>query len=42
MDILTEPNMTSNNGKRVAILATNGFEESELRSPREALSLIHI
>ena len=25
------------NGKRVAILATNGFEESELKSPKEAL-----
>lgn len=25
------------NGKRVAILATDGFEQSELRSPREAL-----
>ena len=37
MDILTEPSMTSNNGKRVAILATDGFEESELRAPREAL-----
>ena len=24
-------------GKKVAILATNGFEESELKSPREAL-----
>jgi len=37
MDILTDPNKTSLNGKRVAILATDGFEESELRSPREAL-----
>jgi protease I len=37
MDILTNPNDTSLNGKRVAILATDGFEESELRSPREAL-----
>jgi len=37
MDILTDPNETSLNGKRVAILATDGFEESELRSPREAL-----
>lgn len=34
MDILTDPNETSLNGKRVA---TDGFEESELRSPREAL-----
>jgi len=37
MDILTNPNDTSLNGMRVAILATDGFEESELRSPREAL-----
>ncbi len=37
MDILTKPNETSLNGKRIAILATDGFEESELRSPREAL-----
>ncbi len=37
MDILTDPTKTSTNGKRVAILATDGFEESELRSPREAL-----
>lgn len=37
MDILTDPNETSLNGKHVAILATDGFEESELRSPREAL-----
>lgn len=37
MDILTDPAVPSNNNKRVAILATNGFEESELRSPREAL-----
>lgn len=37
MDILTKTNETSLNGKRVAILATDGFEESELRSPREAL-----
>jgi protease I len=37
MDILTDPNMPNTNNKRVAILATNGFEESELRSPREAL-----
>lgn len=37
MDILTDPNMTSANGKRVAILATDGFEESELHSPRAAL-----
>lgn len=37
MDILTNPNEISLNGKRVAILATDGFEESELRSPREAL-----
>lgn len=37
MDILTNANETSLNGKRVAILATDGFEESELRSPREAL-----
>jgi protease I len=37
MDILTNPKETSLNGKRVAILATDGFEESELRSPREAL-----
>lgn len=27
------------NGKRVAILATNGFEESELKSPKEALEM---
>lgn len=26
------------NGKRVAILATNGFEQSELQQPREALT----
>lgn len=37
MDILIDPQATSLNGKRVAILATNGFEESELRGPREAL-----
>jgi protease I len=37
MDILTDPRETSLNSKRVAILATNGFEESELREPREAL-----
>ena len=37
MDILTDPRQTSLNNKRVAILATNGFEESELREPREAL-----
>lgn len=37
MDILTDPRMTSLNNKRVAILATDGFEESELREPREAL-----
>ncbi len=37
MDIITDPNMPDTNNKRVAILATNGFEESELRSPREAL-----
>jgi len=37
MDIITDPTIPSNNGKRVAILATNGFEESELREPREAL-----
>jgi protease I len=37
MDILTDPRETSLNSKRVAILATDGFEESELRSPREAL-----
>jgi protease I len=37
MDIPNNPNDTSLNGKRVAILATDGFEESELRSPREAL-----
>lgn len=37
MDILSNPNEISLNGKRVAILATDGFEESELRTPREAL-----
>jgi protease I len=37
MDILKNSKDTSLNGKRVAILATDGFEESELRSPREAL-----
>ncbi|MBP7450046.1 MAG: type 1 glutamine amidotransferase [Flavobacteriales bacterium] len=37
MDILTDPRETSLNSKRVAILATDGFEESELREPREAL-----
>ncbi|MFZ1685958.1 MAG: type 1 glutamine amidotransferase domain-containing protein [Flavobacteriales bacterium] len=37
MDILTHPRETSLNNKRVAILATDGFEESELRAPREAL-----
>lgn len=37
MDILTDRRETSLNNKRVAILATNGFEESELREPREAL-----
>ena len=37
IDILTDPQATSLNSKRVAILATNGFEESELREPREAL-----
>ena len=37
MTDLTDPTLPVNNGKRVAILATNGFEESELRVPREAL-----
>lgn len=37
MTDLTDPTLPVNNGKRVAILATNGFEESELRIPREAL-----
>lgn len=37
MSNLTDPTLPVNNGKRVAILATNGFEESELREPREAL-----
>jgi len=37
MSNLTDPTVPANNGKRVAILATDGFEESELREPREAL-----
>ncbi len=37
MSNLTDPTLPVNNGKRVAILATDGFEESELREPREAL-----
>lgn len=37
MDILTNPRETSLNNKRVAILATHGFEESELLEPRDAL-----
>jgi len=37
MDILKDPRMISLNNKRVAILATDGFEESELHEPREAL-----
>ncbi|MBK8340225.1 MAG: type 1 glutamine amidotransferase [Flavobacteriales bacterium] len=37
MSNLTDPTLPANNGKRVAILATDGFEESELREPREAL-----
>ncbi|MFT3886155.1 MAG: type 1 glutamine amidotransferase domain-containing protein [Flavobacteriales bacterium] len=38
--------MTTLAGKKIAILATNGFEESELVSPKEALeeagALVHI
>ncbi len=37
MDNTNTPKKTALAGKRVAIIATNGFEESELRSPREAL-----
>lgn len=37
MDNMNAPKKTALTGKRVAIIATNGFEESELRSPREAL-----
>lgn len=37
MSTTTGMTTTSLKGKRVAILATDGFEQSELRSPREAL-----
>ena len=36
MNLITNQNNKKMN-KRVAILATNGFEESELKSPLEAM-----